>query len=95
MEWVWVFHGEGASFSSAVFSSKESAEEWILRHEVSGVLTKMPVNVGIYDWVVASGYFSPKYPSQKSPEFIQRFSSAYLEHFHYVSGVSGGAVENV
>ncbi len=89
MEWVWVFHGEGASFSSAAFDSKELAEEWIIRYGVSGVLTKMPVNMSIYDWVVVNEYFSPKYPSQKSPEFIQRFSSAYLEHFHYVSGVHG------
>ena len=54
MEWVWVFHGEGASFSSAAFDSKELAEDWIIRYEVSGVLTKMPVNMSIYDWVVVN-----------------------------------------
>jgi hypothetical protein len=89
MGWIWVFHGEGARFSSAVFESKELAEDWIVRYGVSGVLTKMPVNIGVYDWAVANDYFLPKYPSQKSPEFIQGFSSAYLEHFHYVSGVCG------
>ena len=87
MNWVWIFHGKSANFSSAVFDSKDLAEDWIVRAKVSGVLTRMPVNVSIYDWVVEHKYFSPKYPSQKSPEFIQCFSSAYLEHFHYESGV--------
>ena len=25
-------------------------------------------------------------PHQKDPQFVQRFSSAYLEHFHYEAG---------
>lgn len=87
MEWVWVFHGENAHFSSAVFSEKHLADAWVRKASVSGVLTKMPVDMGVYDWVVENGYFTPRNPSQKSPDFVQKFSSAYLEHVHYQNGI--------
>jgi len=47
--WAWVFHGNGARFASAVFSSKEAAEDWIFRNKVTGMLTKMPLErIAIY-----------------------------------------------
>lgn len=87
MNWIWIFHGNSANFTSAAFDSKDLAEEWIVRSKVSGVLTRMPINMSVYDWAVEKKYLLPKHPSQRSPEFIQRFSSAYLEHFHYDLGV--------
>jgi hypothetical protein len=35
---------------------------------------------------MAHGHFEPRYPSHRQAAFIQRFSSAYLEHDHYDAG---------
>jgi len=85
-ELLWVFMGEGATHPSAVFLSRNSAEEWIADAKVSGILTAYVAGESVYDWAIRTGRFSPKYPSQSEPRFIQRFSSAYAEHFHYKSG---------
>lgn len=84
--WVWSFHGEGAVFDTAVFESKSSADEWITRYRLTGTLTKMPLGVSSYDWAIAEGVFMPKQDHQKTGKFIQRFSSASLEHWHYEDG---------
>ncbi len=87
MDAVWVFNGDGGRFPSAVFSTRERAESWIAQHRLTGCLTKYPLDVPVYDWVIASGYFVPNHPYQEEAPFIQRFSSAYLEHHHYEGGV--------
>lgn len=87
MAGIWVFHGDGATFACAVFSSKKKAEQWIAQHHVDGVLTKMPLDISCYDWAVAHGCFTPKREDQRSGKFIQRFSSASLEHYHYRAGI--------
>ena len=84
--WVWVFHGEGARFSSGVFSSVEDAEEWIGKFRLSGLLTQYPVGTGVYQWAVQHGYFVAKKEGHGSPKMVQRFSSAYTPHFHYENG---------
>jgi hypothetical protein len=43
----------------------------------------MPLDTGIYDWAIENGFFSPKRNEQKLGEFVQTFTSAYLEHYHY------------
>jgi len=83
---VWVFVGEGSRLPSAVFSTKESAETWIERHRVSGILTAYPVGAGVYDWAIDTGRFRPKSDEQKTSSFIGRFTCAFLEHSHYVDG---------
>jgi hypothetical protein len=83
---VWVFNGDGGRFPAAVFSSREQAEAWIRRRAVSGVLTAYPLDVGVFDWAVARGAFTPKRDEQTTPEFIQRFSSAHQKHIHYENG---------
>ena len=87
-EKVWVFNGGRNPFPSAVFSSRERAEAWIKENKLSGTLTAYPVDVGVYDWAVSKGYFSPKRQDQKSPNFIAGFSSASQEHYHYQEGIS-------
>jgi hypothetical protein len=91
LKWVWVFHGINSEFSNAVFSSKETAESWIETTGVQGMLTKMPLDVSCYDWAMSRGYFKPKSESQRESEFIQRFTSGYLEHYHYVKDDDGDA----
>ena len=83
---VWVFNGYGGQFPSAVFSSREKAEAWIAERRLSGVLTKYPVDVPVYEWAIACDAFRPKRPDQFEPAFIQRFSSASQEHYHYEDG---------
>jgi hypothetical protein len=84
---VWVFHGEEAQFTSAVFTEQSKAEAYIKKHSLSGLLTEYPLDIGIYEWVISKDYWKPKYPSQRSPKFIGGFTSAYLNHYHYRSGV--------
>lgn len=83
---VWVFQASNGRLASAVFPSQEDGENWIRKHKLSGIMTKYPVGVSIYDWAVGNGYFKPKDQSHSSPEFIGRFTSAHLEHYHYVNG---------
>jgi hypothetical protein len=87
MEAVWVFNGDGGTFPAAVFSTREGAESWIAGHHTSGCLTRYPVDVPLYEWAMANGHFEPRFPSHRQAPFIQRFSSAYLEHYHYEAGI--------
>jgi hypothetical protein len=83
---VWVFDGAGGKFPAAVFSTVGKAEEWIGKHMLTGVLTWYPLDVGVYEWVIEKGYWEPKRDDQRTPEFIQRFSSAHTGHHHYENG---------
>ena len=91
---VWVFHGEAAQFASGVFSGKAQAEDWIARHQLTGVLTCYPVGTGVYDWAIDGQYFKPQREYQHSPRFIGRFTSASQEHEHYENGVAEGDSDN-
>jgi hypothetical protein len=86
MDWIWIFQGDGGRSASAIFSDKLKAEAWISKYALSGMLEKMPVDKSTYDWAIKSGKFTPKKEYQKSAAFIQRFASAYLEHYHYENG---------
>jgi hypothetical protein len=90
MSWIWIFHGDGANLSTAAFSTREKAESWIVENKVSGIITKMPLDNGIYQWTINNDFFEPKNDFQKNSSFIQKFTSAYLEHYHYVNGVIRG-----
>ena len=84
---VWVFNGTKSSFPAAVFCKMEEAEIWIAKYRLSGVLTLYPLDIGIYDWAIGNGYFTPNGDNQSSPEFIQKFTSAIQHHYHYENGV--------
>lgn len=86
LTYIWVFKGEKANFPSGVFSTKETADEWIKRNKLTGVLTKYPVNVGVYDWAIDQKLFTPKKDDHYSPLFIGKFTSASMEHYHYEDG---------
>ena len=85
-EKIYIFHGEGAQFSSAVFDHLSKAEKWITENELTGILTVYPLNVPVYDWAIEKGYFTPKKEHQSSAKFISRFTSASQEHYHYENG---------
>jgi hypothetical protein len=86
LDWIWVFEGDGSTGCQALFTDKEKAEEYIAQYSLSGLLQKTPVNKSIYDWVVEQGWFTPKKEHHKTSTFVQTFTSAYLEHYHYEDG---------
>ena len=79
---VWVYCS-GGLFPSGVFETQEQAEQWIVENKVSGCLTRYPLGESLYDFVVRTGYFTPKKDYQFTAKFISRFSCASLEHYHY------------
>lgn len=85
---LWLFRGPRylPGFPSAVVSERTVAEAWITRMGTSGTLMRYPVNLGVYAWAVASGLFVPREQSERSPEFIESFSSVHQEHYHYDRG---------
>lgn len=88
MDGVWVFNG-GGDFPAGVFTSRDRAEAWVTQHRLSGVLTLYPLDVGVYEWAIKGGMFTPKRPDQAGPRFIGGFSSASQEHYHYTDGKHG------
>ncbi len=86
MDDVWVFNGATNHFPSAVFASRESAENWIRSNALTGTLTRYPVGQAVYDWAVATGRFTPKGEKHRTPGFIANFSSGAQEHFHFENG---------
>jgi len=83
---VWVFHGAGGRLTSGVFASRLQAEEFIELYRLTGTLTKYPVGVSAYDWAIQEKLFEPKKPEHYEAGFIQRFTTASQEHYHYEEG---------
>ena len=86
MKDIWIFNGNDGALPAGAFDSKEKAEVFIEKYNLSGCLTKYPVNLSLYDWTIENEYFEPKKDSQKSSKFIETFTSAYTEHYHYENG---------
>ena len=80
---VWVFHGAGGRFASGVFTTREKAEAWINKHGLTGMLTRYPLDHGVYDWATEKQLFHPAKPEHTQAAFIQRFTSGSQEHYHY------------
>jgi len=78
--------GHGANQPSAIFTARAAAEKWISDSQVSGALTAYPLDQPVYEWAVSNEFFTPKEAYQRESSFIGRFSSAYLEHYHYSDG---------
>jgi hypothetical protein len=85
---IWIFSGGNSRFCSGVFSNREDAEKWIKKYKLSGVLTLYPVDEGVYDWAIRNEFFKPQKESEMKAEFIQKYSSASQEHYHYDNGES-------
>lgn len=87
---VWVFNSPNSKFSGGVFEQLEAAEEWIERYNLTGVLTKYPLNMGTLEWALENDSVDMKpeklKEKQTDPEFIGGFTSASMEHYHYENG---------
>jgi hypothetical protein len=82
-KFVWIFHGMGGKFASGVFDDEKGARKWIEENKLQGVLTKYPINTGVYEWAIKNKFFEPKDEKERKPEFIQKFTSGSQEHFHF------------
>jgi hypothetical protein len=86
-KYIFVFNGENSTFPLGIFSTPIEATDFITTYKLSGVLTKYPLGIDIYNWTIQKGFFKIKNENQKSPKFIAQFSSAYLEHWHIENGI--------
>ncbi|MDX2047131.1 MAG: hypothetical protein SFU87_10110 [Chitinophagaceae bacterium] len=87
MEYIFLFHNPISSkFCGGAFTQRQIAEAWIRDHKLSGVLTKYPVDTGVYDWAVRKQVFIPKKNEHYERNFIAGFTSASQEHYHYEDG---------
>lgn len=86
MKEVWVFNGAEARFPSAIFDERAAAEKWIQRYALTGMLTKYPVGISVYEWAIEEGQFRVKNEKEESAAFIQKFSSSAQEHIHFENG---------
>lgn len=84
--YVWIFVDSNRHLPSGVFTELQLAEHWIRSNLLSGILTRYPINISVYDWAITNGYFKVKTNKHSSPHFIGGFSSAYQEHYHYNQG---------
>jgi hypothetical protein len=73
-------------FPSGVFIQRSVAEAWIGQYKLTGTLTAYPLDIGVYQWAVERGYFKPKKAGDTTAAFIENFSSASQEHYHYENG---------
>jgi hypothetical protein len=84
---AWVFHDlSSGRFAGGVFAERGQAEAWIEKHSLSGVLTLYPVGVGVYDWAIEKGLFTPKRPHESEASFVGSFTTASQPHHHYEDG---------
>jgi hypothetical protein len=90
MNIVWVFNGGGNPFPSGVYRQRQQAEAWIRDHHLSGTLTAYPLDISVYQWAIEQGHFKPKADKHRTSGFIQSFSSAAQEHYHYENGECSG-----
>ncbi len=87
---IWVFNGARSRHSGGIFENLDMAEEWIKNNRLSGMLTKYPINKGVFEWAdendlirMREGKLEEK---RKDPIFIGGFTTAAMEHYHYEEG---------
>ena len=87
---VWIFNGVNSKFSGGVFNNLDDAEKWIKENKLTGMLTKYPLNRGVFDWAKENDLINikPEKLEQKrnDPIFIGGFTTASMEHYHYENG---------
>ncbi len=87
---IWVFKGVNSQFSGGVFDNLEAAEKWIKENSLTGVLTKYPINQGVFDWAKEKGLINMKpeklEEKKNDPIFVGGFTTASMEHYHYENG---------
>ena len=88
MKEIWIFNGNGSSLPAGAFETRIEADKFIQKYKLSGCLTKYPVGKSLYNWTIDEGYFEPNTEHKKTASFIEGFTSAHTEHYHYEKGKS-------
>ena len=84
---VWIFAADAKSAPGGVFTTRDTAEEWIRTCHLSGVLTAFPVDEGCFDWAVRKQLVTgPARDRSNDASFVASFTSAAQEHVHYTDG---------
>ncbi len=88
---IYIFIGSGSQFPSAAFYSLNEIEAWVSKHKLTGMVSAMPVDQGLFEWASENGAFSMKEEKLKEkeldPYFIASCTTASLEHYHYENGI--------
>jgi hypothetical protein len=88
---VFVFHGTGSRFANAAFSTRLSAETWISRHGLTGLLTEYELDAPAFDRQSNDGSL----PSNIRESIVRgepttSFAQQYVDgssHAHYFHGL--------
>lgn len=56
--------------------------EWIEKYGLEGILTKYPLDQGVFDWAVENGLADANQRSANAAT-IQKFTSGAMEHYHF------------
>jgi hypothetical protein len=88
---LFVFHGSGSRFANAVFSSQASAETWIARHGLTGLLTEYDMDSPAFDRQLKDGNLPRDIREQlirgaSSTTFAQQYVDGG-RHRHYFHGL--------
>ena len=90
MNFIWLFNDKSGGFVGGAFTDRSLAETWISDHKLSGVLTKYPINIGVFDWAEQNDLLSMKPETlvrkRVDPKFIGKFTTAVQEHYHFQDG---------
>jgi hypothetical protein len=86
-KFAFVFNGTDSQFPSAIFTDKVEAVNWIVGKRLTGILNKYPLDISLYDWAIKESLFHVKNENQTKPKFIQSFTCAAIEHWHFDDGV--------
>jgi hypothetical protein len=62
-------------------------QHWIAKHKLTGMLIDYPLDVGVYDWAIQQDLFEVKTIKHQTPQFIQGFTTAGQEHYHFEDGI--------
>lgn len=87
---IWIFVGEGGRFPSSAFTNLACAKKWVETHGLSGVLSAMPIDQGVFQWALENDAVNMKPETleikSKDSLFIGTFTTGSLDHFHYEDG---------
>lgn len=89
--YVYVFCGFGGRHANAVFSTAERADDWVRKHELSGLLTRYKLDTPAFDENMSCGKLKSIEIAIRQGEDARIHIQRYVDgswHRHYFYGVS-------
>ena len=88
---IWIFVGEGGRFPGGAFTDLAKAEAWVSEHKLTGMISVMPIDQGLFDWALENDALNMKAEKLKEKSqdsgFIATCTTGSLEHYYYENGV--------